>query len=70
MLSNMTMFNLRNIIIQKMNKNFKFLFDIIVINIFQSIFNNRFNILLIYFVAVYVNLLNIHNIFLKNLFVM
>ena len=66
----MTLFNLRNIIIQKMNKNFKSLFNIIAIDISQSIFNNRFNTLSIYFVAIHVDLFNIHNIFLKNLFVM
>ena len=66
----MTTFNLRNIVIQKMNRNFEFLSDIIAIDISQSVFNSRFNTLLIYFVAIHVDLFDIHNIFLKNLFIM
>ena len=61
----MTTFNLRNIVIQKMNKNFEFLFNIIAIDILQLIFNNRFNTLSIYFVAIHIDLFDIHNIFLK-----
>ena len=67
MLNNIITFDLRSFMIQKMNKNFKFLFNIIAINILQSIFNNRFNILSIHFVAVHVDLPDIHSIFFKEL---
>ena len=52
-----------------MNKNFKFLLKIIIINIFQFTLCNQFMNLYAYFVAIYVNLLTINKNCLKNLFV-